>query len=79
MGLPQAVVNADAAAASLNVQTWFHRVSFLVTGIFTTIVNQIIFYNGVGDPSTGFLSLPTYLGMLCVLILVRLYLRILVY
>ena len=64
MGLP-ADAKADAAA-SLAFQTWFHRVSFLLTGIFTTIVNQLIFYNGVGDPSTGFLSLPTYLGMLSV-------------
>ena len=49
--------------------TWFHRISFLLTGIFTTIMNQVIFYQGVGDPSTGFISLPTYLGMLSVLIL----------
>ena len=49
--------------------TWFHRISFLLTGIFSTIMNQVIFYQGVGDPSTGFISLPTYLGMLSVLIL----------
>ena len=69
MGLPKDHGKADAAAASLAYQTWFHRISFLLTGIFTTIVNQIIFYNGIGDPSTGFLSLPTYLGMLAVVVM----------
>jgi len=68
MALPMAF-SADAAATSLAFWTWFHRVSFLLTGIFTTIVNQIIFYHGIGDPATGFLSLPTYLGMLAVLII----------
>jgi drug/metabolite transporter (DMT)-like permease len=71
MGLPVAAAarSSENAAASLVLQTWFHRVSFLLTGIFTTIVNQLIFYHGVGDPATGFLSLPTYLGMLMVLVM----------
>lgn len=70
MGLP--VVDAaekEKASRKLTLQTWFHRISFLLTGIFTTIVNQVIFYHGVGDPATGMLSLPTYLGMLSVLVM----------
>jgi drug/metabolite transporter (DMT)-like permease len=65
MTLPAAKLDG---APNIRCWTWFHRVSFLVTGILTTIINQIIFYNGVGDPSTGFLSLPTYLGMLSVIV-----------
>ena len=62
-------VKAADIAVRLTLWTWFHRVSFLATGIFTTIINQIIFYHSFVDPSTGFLSLPTYLGMFIVVLL----------
>eukprot|EP00960_Hanusia_phi_P065309 766055-Hanusia_phi.AAC.16 len=46
-----------------------HQIIFLATGIFTTICNQHIFYQGGAEPSTMLLSFPTYAGMFLVVLL----------
>mmetsp|Transcript_62490 Transcript_62490/g.129809 ORF Transcript_62490/g.129809 Transcript_62490/m.129809 type:complete len:404 (+) Transcript_62490:222-1433(+) len=46
-----------------------HAFLFLLTGIVSTICNQLVFYQGASQPRTLMLSAPTYVGMLLVFLL----------
>lgn len=63
---PKAVLGSISSDYLLTV---CHQIIFLATGIFTTICNQHIFYQGGAEPSTMLLSFPTYAGMFLVVLL----------
>ena len=63
---PKAVLGSFSSDYLLTV---CHQIIFLATGIFTTICNQHIFYQGGAEPSTMLLSFPTYAGMFLVVLL----------
>ena len=59
----------SAAAGPSIMQIRIQQLNFLLTGIFTTICNQVIFNKGGAEQSTLLLSFPSYLGMLLLVVL----------
>jgi len=51
------------------VQVRVQQLNFLLTGIFTTVCNQVIFNQGGAEQSTLLLSMPSYIGMMLIAIM----------
>lgn len=51
------------------IQVRVQQLNFLLTGIFTTVCNQVIFNQGGAEQSTLLLSMPSYIGMMLIAIM----------
>ena len=58
-------INMKTSSMSLHV----HSVIYVITGIVTSVLNQLVSYEGLSEESTLILPLATYLGMFGVALL----------